>query len=117
MSDSERSWLELKIGITSEEAVVFLRQLAEDPELYAELERNPRETLLEWNIELAEGSAPEKVKLPPPEAIARHAEALAAASPFGNGHGGGTHPHGFYVLYVVHGNGVPPPSPPGSDAS
>jgi hypothetical protein len=115
MSESERSWLELKIGMTSDEAVVFLRQLADDPELYAELERNPRETLIEWNIELAD--APEKVTLPPPETIARHAEALAAAEPFGNDRGRWPLPHGFYVMYVVHGNGVPPPSPPGAEAS
>lgn len=115
MSEQERTWLELRLGITAEEAVAFLRQLADDPELRADLERNPRETLLKWNIDLLEGM-PNTVSLPPQETIARHAEALSLANPFGSGRGWWL-PHGFYVMFVVHGNGVPPCPPDDSDAS
>jgi hypothetical protein len=116
-----RDWIELRIGITDKEAIDFLTELADEDNdvLRSELERNPREVLLKWNIDLAQESAPDKVKLPPLETIRRHIEALRGADPFGTGGGGSmgpTIPHGYCVLYVVHGNGVPP-CPPPADAS
>ena len=110
MTASDRDWIELRIGITSEEAIAFLEALAEDEELRDRLEKNPREVLLEWNIDLQ--NAPDRVVLPPRETIAHHAKALRSGDPFGTL---SNLPHGFIVLYVVHGNGIAPPPPPPED--
>ena len=112
MATPDRDWIELRIGITSEEAIAFLEALAEDGELRERLEKSPRDVLLEWNIDLLPESAPDRVVLPPRETIARHAESLRLDDPFGTV---SNLPHGYIVLYVVHGNGIAAPPPPRGD--
>jgi len=51
VGDQERSWIELRIGITPDEAIEFLDALAEDEDLRTRLEQNPREVLLKHHID------------------------------------------------------------------
>jgi hypothetical protein len=110
MNEEERSWIELRIGITPEEALAFLDDLATNKELRERLQNNPRDVLLEYNIDLAEDSAPTALQLPAPETIQHHADSLRGRSeePYGEN---AILPHGFAVLLVAHGNGIIPPPP------
>jgi hypothetical protein len=64
----ERPQQDLRYAITDDEAEEFLRRLANpDDELRSQLEENPRDTLLEHNLDIA--GIPEKVSLPPAEEI------------------------------------------------
>lgn len=112
MNGEDRTWVELRIGITPDEALELLDALATDEELREELEQNPRETLLRFNIDISPEDAPARLQLPPPEAIQHHADSLREREPFGDD---ASMPHGFAVLFVAHGNGAPQPRPPKSD--
>lgn len=108
MNDSKRHWLEVRIGITSKEAIDFLEALANDKHLRARMEKNPREVLFEHHIDLLPGTEPKRVKLPSRE------ELLAYVKTLREGHADGGDPpgsQGFAVLAVSHGC-PPPPSPP-----
>ena len=68
MYEPGRPHHDIRYGITDEEAESFLRRLA-DPkdDLRRRLEENPREVLLEHNIDMT--GIPETVSLPPAEEI------------------------------------------------
>jgi hypothetical protein len=114
MDSEDRTWIEVRVGITPDEAIAFLDALASDEELRERLERDPRAVLLEYNIDISPDEAPEQLQLPPPETIKYHADSLREREPFGEGM---DLPHGFAVLYVAHGNGIIGPTPgPGPKA-
>jgi hypothetical protein len=109
VSDSNRHWLEVRVGITSEEAIAFLEELADDEELRDRLTESPREVLLERKIDLLPGTEPSDVRLPPPEEIRAYAQSLRERSGFAPDNPAS---HGFAVLAVSHGAPPPPPPPP-----
>jgi len=101
VGDQERSWIELRIGITPDEAIEFLDALAEDEDLRTRLEQNPREVLLKHHIDFLPATAPGTLRLPPHETIADYAQKLREREPFGRDT---DMPHGYAVLWVAHGN-------------
>jgi hypothetical protein len=110
MSGDDRSWTEVRIGISPDEALEFLQLLATDEALRTALEESPRETLLQYNIEYSEENAPDRLKLPAPEVIQHHVDSLSQHHD--SWAEGAVLPHGFAVLLVAHGNGVIPPIGP-----
>jgi hypothetical protein len=102
---NEPRWLH--IGIDDDQAIELLERLANDDDLRARLESDPRKVLLkEFRIDFPH--APESVTLPPPEEIGRYAEELRKHEPFGRDF---NLAHGIVLLHVAHGNGHPPPAP------
>ena len=84
----------------------LLEELAKDAKLRKNLEANPRRVLFRrFRIDFP--AAPETVKLPPPEEIARYANELRKEQPFGRDF---NLPHGIVLLWVAHGNGFHPPT-------
>jgi hypothetical protein len=108
MNSQDRSWVEVRIGITPDEALEFLYALAADEDLRERLEQDPRAVLLEHNIDISPDEAPTQLRLPAPEIIQYHAESLRTREPFGDD---ANLPHGFAVLLVAFGNGSVPPGP------
>jgi hypothetical protein len=100
----------VRSGITSDEAIAFLEELADDEGLRSRLQENPREVLLERGIDLLPGTEPRTVQLPSPEEIRAYARSLRERAPFAPDNPGS---HGFAVLMVSH--GVPPCTPPPED--
>lgn len=93
MEPPESPHHDLRYGITDAQAEEFLRRLA-DPEddLRRELEENPRECLLKWNLDIV--GIPDQVTLPPAEEI----------DTFINNHlhlGGQTDNVGYAILYFM----------------
>jgi hypothetical protein len=68
MDPGERPSHDIRYSITDEEARDFLDRLANpEDELRAQLEQSPRETLLQFNIDIT--GIPDQVKLPPADKI------------------------------------------------
>jgi hypothetical protein len=110
VNNNRRQWIEVRIGITPEEAIAFLEELADDEDLRERLQKHPRKVLLERKIDLFPGTEPENVQLPPPEQLRAYARELRERELSDPGNVGS---HGFAVLSVSH--GPPPPPPPPSE--
>jgi hypothetical protein len=105
MEKQEPRWLH--IGVDDEQAIELLERLANEEDLRARLEAEPRDVLLkEFRIDFP--TAPESVSLPPPETIRRYVDELRKPEPFGRYF---NLAHGIVLMWVAHGNGHPPPPP------
>jgi hypothetical protein len=83
---------DIRYRITDGEARDFLERLAtEGDELRGRLQENPREVLLEWNIDVV--GVPETVELPPADEIRRFIENHL------DGRSGKTNNVGYAILY------------------
>ena len=106
MEIQEPRWLH--IGIDDDQAIKLLEELAKDPKLRDNLEKNPRRVMFRrFRIDFP--GAPDTVSLPPTETIAAYARELRKEKPFGRDF---NLAHGIVLLWVAHGNGVHPPPPP-----
>ncbi len=112
MNDEEQSWIELRIGITDEDAINFLEDLANNKAgIRDEIQENPGEVFRKKKIDFLPGTEPKQVRLPERDEIMsvvswlRERAARGEPCPIS---------HGFLVLVVSHGisHGPPPPPPP-----
>lgn len=95
---AEAQWKDARLGTTADEAFDFLEKLATDEDFRANLERNPREVLAEYRIELSEGAIPDTVQLP---SMAEAARFLGEAREREYMLGPSYHPLGYAILWLM----------------
>ena len=101
----------LYVDADDDEAIELLKKLRDDMDVRDEIERNPRQGLLE-HLRIDFPNAPQSVTLPDPDAIGAYVSELEAERSKGDQGRYANLSHGIILLYMAHGNGMPPPPPP-----